>query len=208
MKVIPFVYDAYDDLISNTYLLIDSKNQCVVIDPGCAYEGIVNYVKKNNLLPKAILLTHGHFDHMRGIDIFAKEFPVPLFVGFFDLDNLKDPSLNCSENFENGDVVIATPGIDLSEKDTIDLLEEKIFILETPFHTKGSICFYLKDSKILFSGDTLFKRGIGRTDLKGGNPRDIYPTLKKLFALDGDVKVYPGHGPTTTIENERMLNYL
>ena len=99
MKIIPFTYDAYDDLISNTYLVIDNKNQCVVIDPGCAYQGVVNYVKKNNLTPKAILLTHGHFDHMRGIDIFEKEFLVPLYVGFLDLDNLQDISLNCSKDF-------------------------------------------------------------------------------------------------------------
>ena len=208
MKIIPFTYDAYDDLISNTYLVIDNKNQCVVIDPGCAYQGVVNYVKKNNLTPKAILLTHGHFDHMRGIDIFEKEFLVPLYVGFLDLDNLQDISLNCSKDFENGPVIIKTLGLGVNENDIIDVLEEKIYILETPFHTRGSLCFYLKDSKALFSGDTLFKRGIGRTDLKGGNPRDVYPSLKKVFALPEDTKVYPGHGPMTTIGNERMLNYL
>ena len=208
MKVIPFVYNAYDDLISNTYVVMDNKNQCVIIDPGCAYQGIVNYVKKNNLIPKAILLTHGHFDHMRGVDIFEKEYNVPLYIGYKDLDNLKDFSLNCSLDFEEGVFEINTPGIGVSENDVLDLLEEKIYIIETPFHTRGSICFYLKDSGILFSGDTLFKQGIGRTDLKGGNARDVYPSLKKLFALNGNVKVYPGHGPSTLIENERMLNYL
>ena len=208
MKVIPFVYDSYDDLISNTYLLIDSKNQCVVIDPGCAYQGIVNFIKKNNLIPKAILLTHGHFDHMRGIDIIEKEYPIPLFVGYKDLDNLKDFSLNCSEDFEEGTVEVKTPGIGVDEKTTIDLLEEAISVIETPFHTPGSVCFYLKDSAMLFSGDTLFKRGIGRTDLKGGNPRYVYPSLRKLFSLSPEVKVYPGHGPMTTIGNEQMLKYL
>ena len=208
MKVIPFVYDAYDDLIANTYVLIDEKNQCVIIDPGCAYQGIVNYVKKNNLTPKAILITHGHFDHIRGIDIFEKEFNVPLYIGFLDLDNLKDSYLNCSKNFEEGEIIIQTPAIGVTEKDTIDVLEEKINIIETPFHTRGSVCFYLKDSGMLFTGDTLFKRGMGRTDLPGGNPRDVYPSLKKILKLDGKIKVYPGHGPMTTIENERMLNYL
>ena len=206
MKVVPFIYDDYDDLIANTYVLIDENNDCVVIDPGCANEGIVKYLKKNNLQLKAILLTHGHFDHMRGVEILEKNFPAPLYIGFYDLDNLKDEHLNCSEYFSDGHIQISTPGIGVSDNETIDVLKEKIIVIETPFHTAGSVCYYLKDSAILFSGDTLFKSSIGRTDLPGSKPKEVFNSLSKLAKLDDNVKVYPGHGPFTTIKNERLSN--
>ena len=206
MKVIPFIYDSYDDLISNTYILIDEDNQCVVIDPGCGNDGIVKYIKKNNLALKAILLTHGHFDHMRGVDILEREYNVPLYIGFFDLENLKDEHLNCSEYFSDGHIKLSTPGIGVSEGETIDVLKEKIVVIETPFHTAGSVCYYLKDSGLLFSGDSLFKDSIGRTDLPGSKPKEVYNSLSKLAKLDDGVKVYPGHGPFTTIKNERLSN--
>ena len=206
MKVIPFIYDSEDELASNTFVLIDHNNDCIVIDPGCYYQGIVNYIKKNNLNLKAILLTHGHFDHMRGVNILENEFQVPLYIGSLDLDNLKDTELNVSKYFAKGEVTIDVPGIGVEDGEELDILSEKIRVIATPFHTAGSVCYYLKDSHILFSGDTLFKRGIGRTDLPGSNHREIRRSVSKLAHLDDETKVYPGHGPFTTIGNERLSN--
>ena len=96
-KVIPFIYEDRDELYANTYVLIDDDNNCVVIDPAKAYDGLVNYIKKNNLTLKGVLLTHGHADHIRGVDTLVNAFNAPVYIGFDDLDMLKDTFTNCSE---------------------------------------------------------------------------------------------------------------
>lgn len=156
MRVIPFIYEDIDDLFANTYLLIDN-NDCVVIDPGRDYRGIVDYINKNQLKLKAILLTHGHYDHIRGVNILLKEFSCSLYIGFFDEDQLTDTYKNLSTLFSNEKVVISQKAITVSDNEVLSLLSEQIKVIETPFHTKGSVCYYLKDSGLLFSGDTLFK---------------------------------------------------
>ena len=90
MKIIPFIYDDEDDLFANTYVLIDSDNNCVVIDPSKQYCGIINYIQKNHLSLKGILLTHGHYDHIRGVDLLVNEFNVPVFIGFEEEDLIRD----------------------------------------------------------------------------------------------------------------------
>ena len=96
INVVPFIYESNDELYANTYLLTDENKACVVIDPGKAYDGLVNYIKKNELTLKAILLTHGHVDHMRGTDILVDEFNAPLYIGFDDEDKLSDTYANVS----------------------------------------------------------------------------------------------------------------
>ena len=97
IKVIPFIYEDLDDLYANTYLLIDNDKNCVVIDPSKDYQGLVTYINKNTLNLKAILLTHGHIDHMRGVDVLVDAYRVPLYIGFDDEDKLKDDIANCSK---------------------------------------------------------------------------------------------------------------
>ena len=122
-KVIPFIYEDYDDLYANTYLLIDEDNNCVVIDPAKAYDGLVNYIRKNELILKAVLLTHGHADHIRGVDTLVDAFNVPTYIGFDDLDMLTDTFLNCSE-FIDDNVVVKAKADTLADKDVLHLLKE------------------------------------------------------------------------------------
>ena len=205
MKVIPFIYNDEDDLIANTYIVIDN-NECVVIDPSKAYEGIAQYIKKNNLILKAVLLTHAHFDHMRGVDILIDSYRAPLYIGFDDESSLTNPLKNLSAFMNNEELIVHAKPITVSDNETIHVLSEDIKVIHTPFHTEGSVCYYLKDSGVLFSGDTLFKSSIGRDDLPGSNPRKKETSLKKIMELPDKVKVYPGHGGFTTIYDEKIHN--
>ncbi len=205
MKVVPFIHQDQDDLLANTYLLVDEANDCVVIDPSALNHEIENYVNKHCLTMKGILLTHGHFDHIKGVNVLAEKFNVPIFVGFYDFDKLSDPETNCSYYF-NLKVTVDYPVSSVSESEKISLLKEDIVVLETPYHTSGSISYFLKESKIVFTGDALFKGCIGRSDLPTGDSRLIDRTLRKLLSLDKEIKVYPGHGPFTSIQEERIVN--
>ena len=109
VKVIPFYYDDDDDLFANTYIVIDEDNKCVVIDPSKDYLGIINYLKKNKLSLQGILLTHGHFDHIRGVKILIDEFNVPCYIGFEETEFLTDPRLNCSLYMSEEYVLNITP---------------------------------------------------------------------------------------------------
>lgn len=205
MKVIPFLYKDFDDLCANTYLVIDSLNQCVVIDPSKKYDGIVNYIKTNNLTLKGILLTHSHADHFRGVESLLDSFNVPVYIGFYDEPALSDPMLNCSFMFENK-VVLKRKVETLSDNQSLDLLEEKIDVIETPYHTIGSVCYYFKESKLLFSGDSLFYNSIGRYDLPTSDRSKIESSLEKILSLPEDVRVYPGHGLFTKIKVEKEFH--
>ena len=205
IKVVPFIYEDLDDLYANTYVLIDSKKQCVVIDPAKANQSINNYIKKNELQLKAVLITHGHMDHMRGADAIIDEFHCPLYIGFYDADKLLDPYGNCSLFLGNEMTIKAKPET-LSDKQVLNLLEEDIQIIETPFHTSGSVCYYLKDSQTLFTGDFLFAGSVGRSDLPSAKPRELSSSMSKILALPKETKIYPGHGKSSTLEIELRSN--
>ena len=208
MKVVPFINNNPFELVANGYVLFDEKNNCVVIDPGKADNQIVDFIKGNKLSLKAILLTHGHFDHISGVPHILKTFDVPVYIHKNDQDYLFDAHLNCSDRFSRKDIVFNTR-IDVKYFESeceLHILEKPIKVIETPFHTMGSICYLITDENILFSGDTLFCESIGRTDLERSNPSLIDSSLAKLMLLKDDTKVYPGHGPETTIEHEKKQN--
>ena len=206
IKVEKFLYNDYDDLNANTYVIYDENNNAIVIDPSVDNDSISGFLDRHKLTPKAVLLTHGHFDHMRGVNILLEEFDSPLYIGFFDEDRLTDSYKNLSGLFSNEEVVISKKAITISDNETISLLSEPIKVIETPFHTKGSVCYYLKDSGLLFSGDTLFKGSIGRDDLPGAEPSKKKSSLAKLMTLPDNTKVFPGHGGSSTIGDEKKYN--
>lgn len=205
MKVVPFYYDDEDDLIANCYVAIDEDNQCVVVDPSHDYDGIVNYIKKNQFNLKAVLLTHGHFDHFRGVDRLINEYNCPLYVGFYDAEMIQDPNLNCSVMLGEQYYVKSNP-LTVSDGEVLNLLKEDINVLETPGHTRGSITYYFKDSKIMFTGDFLFHTSAGRCDLPSGDNHQMEESFSRIAKFAPEIKIYPGHGPSSTLGVEFETN--
>lgn len=187
----------------------DALRPCAVIDPGAQAPVIIARMTKLNLYPRYILLTHGHFDHVAAVPHLAEAFPravIAIHTG--DAAYLGKAAYSAHrESFASaGD----SSYVDLFWKDMPPpglLLEEgdqagPFTVLHLPGHTPGSAGFYLAGQKLLFSGDTLFQDGYGRTDLPGGDWQSLRQSLKRLLSLDGDIRVFPGHGPATTIKEE------
>ena len=205
IKVAPFIYEDYDDVYANTYVLCDENNDTVVIDPGKEYPGIVNFIKKNSLNLKAILVTHGHFDHIRGINTILKEYDVPVYIGFEEEEKLTDTFTNGSAFF-GSEVIVDVKSKTLADNDVLKLLSEDIKVITTPYHTSGSVCFYLKDSGLLFTGDFIIPHSVGRSDLPTAMPKELRNSMAKILALPDNTKIYGGHGPFSTLEMEKRVN--
>ena len=204
MKVEKFDYNDIEELFANTYIVSDDNGNAVIIDPSVDNDRVGDYIVKNSLTPKAILLTHGHFDHIRGIDRLAKRFSIPLYLHYEEKDFLIDPYLNCSD-FDK-ELVVTTEPIVVTDGEELRMLDDTIKVIHTPFHTEGSACYYFLNNNLLFTGDTLFKMSIGRSDLPTGDSRKIESSLSKLKTLPKETKIYPGHGPNSTLGFELMLN--
>ncbi len=188
-------------LLTNAYLLIhpETKN-CVLIDAPEGLSPVTDFVKKNGYTLKFVLLTHGHIDHIAGLG----EVDVPVMIHRDDVPLLKDPALNMSSLFAP---FTYEPQPSLLADDFIVAFDaSSLRIIHTPGHTAGSVCVVCED--MLFSGDTLFYDSVGRTDLpcSCGPSRLVEAVKSKLFSLEGDFKVFPGHGQTTTLRREIAHN--
>jgi glyoxylase-like metal-dependent hydrolase (beta-lactamase superfamily II) len=188
----------------NCYIIISDSGRAILLDPGAEAEKIKEILKKEKVSTSFILHTHGHLDHI-GAD---NDFPLPVYIHKADLPLMKDPILNLSQLFTQP-FIVEQKIIPFDSEQSINLDEINLKVIHTPGHTPGSSCFLFTDhnQKVLFSGDTLFYLGIGRTDFPGGNQKELIKSIKdKLLLLDEDTVVYPGHGPSTCIGKEKKNN--
>lgn len=190
---------------TNCYILTDEKtNEAIVIDPGSKCGQIIDAVKDKNV--KYILLTHGHYDHILGAAQLKRLTGAALAIGAEDEECLRDDilsraGLHFKEPQEN-----TCADIILHDGDTLPFGGQTIKVIHTPGHTPGGVCYLFDEENALFSGDTLFNLAIGRTDFQGGSDVDMARSLKKIAALSRNYDVFPGHGPSSTLDYEKKHN--
>ncbi|CDD07496.1 putative uncharacterized protein [Dorea sp. CAG:317] len=203
MKVEKFVTGI---ISTNCYLVInEDTKQAVVIDPAACPSYLMSHIKSEGLKIEAILLTHGHFDHIMGIDGFLSEFDVPVYVHEEDADAMEDPVLNQSSTYTSG--YTFGKARYLRDRQTLELAGYTFQVIHTPGHTKGGCCYYVASEGVLFSGDTLFQNSVGRTDFVNSSTSDLVHSIReKLFLLPDDTMVYPGHMGETKIGHEKKYN--
>lgn len=190
---------------ANCYILGDDKtNEAAVIDPGGDAKEILTMLEDNGLQLKYILLTHGHGDHIGGLQELKKKTNAPVYMHKDDHYLLQDKNRNYSAMM-GGPAIEMSADAFLTDGEGLELGELKLKVIYTPGHTQGGICIHVNDS--VFTGDTLFANSIGRTDLDGGNYELIIRSIKeKLMVLDDDTTVFPGHGPASKIGIEKVTN--
>lgn len=194
-------------LQANTYLAVDEKtNEGFIVDPGGYNKVLTKEVRDNDVNIKYIILTHGHSDHICGVNEHKAEFPDAKIVAYKDEEAmLENPNLNQSPGF--GVPYSTKADILVSDGDELKVGDVTLKFIHTPGHTEGGMCIYVKEAKALFSGDTLFRQSIGRTDFPGGYYKEIMDSIrKKLFLLPDDTNVFPGHMGTTSIGFEKENN--
>lgn len=197
-KIIPVgLYEA------NCIILWNELNKALIIDPGADAEIITAFLEKAGLSPVAILLTHGHFDHIAGVDGIVEKYSIPVYLHKEDKE-LAFCEFNISQYGYPRIMHTEAINYTLDEGDEIPDFGGKL--LHTPGHSLGSSCLYFEKDKLLISGDTLFSGSIGRTDLPGGSYGQIMKSLKRLTTLPDDTMVIAGHGPITNIRAEKLDN--
>lgn len=203
MKIEKFVIGY---LSTNCYLLINEETkELAIVDPATCPDYLLSHVKSNGYIPKAILLTHGHFDHVMGIDGWLAEFDIPVYHHEKETQMLAEPEWNLSTML--GRPYVFDKGIGLKDGEILGVAGFKFQVIHTPGHTSGGCCYYEADEAILISGDTLFYRSVGRTDFPTGDAETLARSIKeKLFVLPDDVMVYPGHDSVTCIADEKRGN--
>jgi glyoxylase-like metal-dependent hydrolase (beta-lactamase superfamily II) len=188
----------------NMYILIDEETKkCAVVDPGGASDKILNYIKANSLELEYIVLTHGHGDHIGAVNNIKSKTNAKVIAHNDEQELLNDNRKNLSYSMHCGPQELDAD-IYVHDKDKLELGNLKLSFIHTPGHTKGCMCIRVNDD--MFTGDTLFAGSIGRTDLYGGDYKQIEKSLRKLAKDEDKVKIHPGHGPSSTLGIEKMSN--
>lgn len=194
-------------LATNCYTVANQETrEALIVDPAARGDFLINMYKNQNLRPVAILLTHGHVDHVGAVEDLKKAYPdLKVYAGADEKDVLANPGLNLSEMFGNS--ISMEADVYVSDGQEIEIIEAKIKCLNVPGHTKGGTCYYFEENKMVFSGDTLFSSSIGRSDFPTGDERALLDNIKsKLLTLPEDVTVYPGHNDRTSVGREKDFN--
>ena len=194
---------------TNCYFLLDESgegggNRCAVVDPGDDGDAILRRLSSQALHCDAILLTHGHFDHMMALEQLRQATGAPVYIHEDDAELMTDDDLNAAKLLAGVSCSPRPADILLHDGDTVKIGGESVCVMHTPGHTPGSMCLVTGDTVI--SGDTLFRESIGRYDFPGGDYGTIMKSLDKFKALEGDYKILPGHGPSTTLSHEKEYN--
>lgn len=189
-----------DDFATNTYIVTDEETgETAVVDPSLPEEKLIKKLEGKNV--KYILITHGHYDHIGGVNLVKEKTGAKVVI------HKEDEEMLCDKNKNYG--TDNTPiYADILVEDGTELMlgNSEVAVLHTPGHTKGGVCYIFNNDRVMFSGDTLFRLTAGRTDLYGGDARTELMSLAKIAELDGDYKVYPGHDRETTLDFERQYN--
>lgn len=194
------------ELNANCYIAVTAPNQCIAVDIGGSPRILLEYLKMNKLELTKILLTHGHFDHMGGVEEVRLATGAEVYIHENDAPMLESSSLSLHASISIMPFKPVTKFETIREDCIINDGNFTFTAIHTPGHSSGSICYVCNEDKIIFSGDTLFCCSVGRTDFPGSNVQDMKSSLQKLYDLEGDYKVYPGHNESTTLDYERQNN--
>lgn len=203
MKIEKFVTGI---ISTNCYLVSNEETrQAVIIDPAAVPRALTETVERENLEIQAVLLTHGHFDHILGLDTLLKLWQVPVYVEEEDQEILMDTQLNQSAIYTASYTFSGARSV--RDGEVLSLAGYDFQVFHTPGHTRGGCCYYVASEHVLFSGDTLFQNSVGRTDFVNSSTSDLIRSIReKLLPLPDDTVVYPGHMGETTIGHERKYN--
>ena len=190
-----------DSFASNTYLLV-SDSYAFVIDPSVSVSAIERKLKEENVTLCGIILTHGHFDHTISVDTLREKLHIPLFIHENDAPMLTNGQINGFYDFYGKECIHSPADKLLRENDILTLGNETVRVMHTPGHSPGSVCYMCKDveNEFLVTGDTLFASSIGRCDLWMGSNAEMIASIKRLSALDKNISIYPGHGPSCSLD--------
>jgi len=194
---------------TNCHIYYNKENKnCIILDPGAESDAIINRIKAEALRPLAILLTHGHFDHIGAVDHLASYYNIPSYSSKYAQKMASNSDLNASKNLLGKHILANISNIidETIEDFAVDKFRFKV--IQTPGHTPGCMSFYVPGQNILFSGDVLFFGSYGRVDFSYSSFDDIKVSIAKLFDLPENTMVYSGHGQPTTIGQEKMHNII
>lgn len=207
IKIEKFVFNPFQ---VNSFVLYTESGECFIADPSCQGDAEIkileDFINENELIPTGVINTHGHVDHLPGVKYFKEKYQVPFYLSQED-EFLVNGAVEYGAVFGFYLEQPPLPDKHLKEGEVLILGDDEISLIHVPGHSPGSIVFYLKNESTLITGDVLFALSIGRTDLPGGNYGQLITGIKeKLLVLDDETLVYPGHGPATTIGQERKMN--
>ncbi|WP_416149381.1 MBL fold metallo-hydrolase [Salipaludibacillus sp. HK11] len=195
-------------LQTNGFVIYKDSNHALMVDPGGDEERLFDWLNDQGLSISAIILTHAHFDHIGAVEAVRKKYGCPVYVHKLEDQWLVDPQLNGSGLFSGIDEINANKAdYHFPNEGPFQLEGFECELFETPGHSPGSVSFYFPEERVIFSGDVLFRGGVGRTDLPGGNQDTLMDTIhEKMLKLPDETVVANGHGPVTTIGDEKETN--